>query len=681
MPPFRELAISPRSPFPFFAFVVITNIVVASQSLGQSPGWTNITPPSPSARLRLSLAFDPIRNRTLLFGGSTGSGHLDDTWEWDGTRWHPFVLPGPSARSQHAMVFDTTRNRVVLYGGYNETSSLNDTWEWDGASWELRSTTGPARSGFGMAYDLARNRTVIFGGYYSFGATYQIFNDTWEWDGASWTQASTTGPASRYWHSMAYDALRSKVVLFGGQDLNPTIFGDTWEWDGVAWTQMATTGPQPRRESGMTFNPVGNQIVLAGGRGTSIAYPDRWAWNGVSWTQLTSGLTRYAHGLAFDVGRSLFVSFGGTDNFTPSDELWESYGSTWSLRRVNPPARRDHSMAYDPLRDHVMVFGGETSDGLDGKTWEWNTTWWEDKNVFQTSCRNSAMTFNASSGTIHKFGGVNAHDISLGRLHSWNGSVWTQLSTVGPIPRSDSAMAFDSMRGRLVLFGGVDAGNSALGDTWEWDGAAWSLVATTGPSPRMSHGMVFDASRGHVVLFGGHYFVNGNETALGDTWEWDGTQWSMIPITGPPARSRHSMAYDSNRACVVLYGGRSVGFATYDDTWELTGDTWIKRMTNNSGRRFDSAMVYDSARGSTVLFGGTVSGSGTWTGDTWEYRGFRLGDMNMDGLLDGRDLQPFLDAITRFPTNWSDLYLADLDGSATLSDYDVPLFVDALLNF
>jgi len=36
-------------------------------------------------------------------------------------------------------------------------------------------------------------------------------------------------------------------------------------------------------------------------------------------------------------------------------------------------------------------------------------------------------------------------------------------------------MAYDSIRKRAVLFGGADA-TSQLGDTWEWDGGQWTRI-------------------------------------------------------------------------------------------------------------------------------------------------------------------------------------------------------------
>jgi hypothetical protein len=132
-------------------------------------------------------------------------------------------------------------------------------------------------------------------------------------------------------------------------------------------------------------------------------------------------------------------------------------------------------------------------------------------------------------------------------------------------------MAYDSARGVTVLFGGSSGGD----ETWEWDGTTWTLRATTGPSARASHAMVYDSARGVTVLFGG-------STGAGDTWEWDGTTWTQQAVSGPPSRALHAMAYDSVRRKTVLFGGLAPG-GNYplSDQWEWDGDQ--RAWSNNYG--------------------------------------------------------------------------------------------------
>ena len=50
----------------------------------------------------------------------------------------------PAARLNAAMAFDSSTGRTVMYGGISATGSLlNDTWAWDGTSWSQLSTQSP----------------------------------------------------------------------------------------------------------------------------------------------------------------------------------------------------------------------------------------------------------------------------------------------------------------------------------------------------------------------------------------------------------------------------------------------------------------------------------------------------------------------------------------------------------
>lgn len=235
----------------------------------------------PSPRYGHALAYDSLRQRVVLFGGRTfppgaGNRYLDDTWEWDGAAWNQVVNAGPSARSNHAMVYDSARGRIVLYGGF-DGSGKSDTWERNGTVWiAINSSTGPGiRSKHAMAYDHQHQRSVLFGGLDANGAS---TNDTWEWDGAGWTQAATTGPSSRFGHAMAFDETCGKVILFGGFD--QTSQRDTWAWNGATWFLVTNSGPAPRRDQAMAYDSIRGTIVMFGGRQDLYHYRlwDTWEW-------------------------------------------------------------------------------------------------------------------------------------------------------------------------------------------------------------------------------------------------------------------------------------------------------------------------------------------------------------------------------------------------------------------
>ena len=55
--------------------------------------------------------------------------------------------------------------------------------------------------------------------------------------------------------------------------------------------------------------------------------------------------------------------------------------------------------------------------------------------------------------------------------------LWIQKQDIGPRPRVVLGMAYDSVRKKVVLFGGYPLGGGTIGDTWEWDGTDWTQVA------------------------------------------------------------------------------------------------------------------------------------------------------------------------------------------------------------
>src|SRR5262249_488008 len=103
----------------------------------------------------------------------------------------------------------------------------------------------------------------------------------------------------------------------------------------------------------------------------------------------------------------------------------------------------------------------------------------------------------------------------------------------------------------VVLFGGA-SGSNLFADTWIWDGTEWTQVADTGPAARSGHSLAYDSARNRLVLFGGRTETN---PVVGDTWAWDGTEWPKVQTVGPPARRAHGMACDPTASRVVLFGG------------------------------------------------------------------------------------------------------------------------------
>lgn len=296
--------------------------------------WTQRQDIGPAGRAGCAMAFDPVRGKTVLFGGSSPDR---GTWEWDGHYWTQVSDMGPALRREFGMAWDNALQRVMLFGGaevvadpgVNESPNpvpLGDTWEWDGESWTQMDDTGPsARFAFAVASDTTRNRVVLFGGANFVLGGPQALGDTWEWDGTAWTQQDETGPFARSGHHMTFDSGRGRTVLFGGVPIDGNGQSDTWEWNGTTWVRVSELGPAPRFGAGLCFD--GSQSILFGGQSfPSALFQDTWAWDGRFWTQRQDigPAPRGRHAMAFDLTRKRLVLFGGsgTDGAILSD-TWE----------------------------------------------------------------------------------------------------------------------------------------------------------------------------------------------------------------------------------------------------------------------------------------------------------------------------------------------------------------------
>lgn len=314
--------------------VVISPAPPASEA--KRGGWSELFPRNaPPARLWHAMAFDGAK--IVLFGGFHAPVYVnntwefkifDDTWTWDGVDWaEASVATRPPARFRHAMAYDEARRQVVLFGGY-DNSFMNDTWVWDGRTWTKKTpANSPSPRGWhAMAYDAARRQVVLFGG--TNDAFTHGLNDTWVWDGTNWQRKSVSvQPQAQFAHAMAYDPVRSRVVLIGREgDLPDDPKTALWTWDGQAWTRYAGASVKPARAGlAAAFDGPRSQVLIYGG-GSMVREDttDVWAWDGAALNQLPAATTpgeRHAV-MAYDAVRRQVVFFGGDPWERGLDDTW-----------------------------------------------------------------------------------------------------------------------------------------------------------------------------------------------------------------------------------------------------------------------------------------------------------------------------------------------------------------------
>ncbi len=547
---------------------------LADTWLWNGSNWIQLQPvTSPTPRRAHAMAYDSSRNRVVLFGGIGPLGYLADTWEWDGVNWSQLAVSGPTARAFHGMAFDaatatgrlavllfggeapnltplnetwtwngvawtrrtpatspaarsraplcfdSVRERIVMFGGKTATAALSETWEWNGTTW-ARPAPNPAPAagfGHGLCYEVANQQTLLFGGEATLGAP--TSTDTWEWNGTAWTKSSTQLPTARRWHAMAFDELRSRTVVFGGE--GTAILGDTWEWDGIRWRQMATTGPTARKAYAMVRDPARNRTVIFGGANAagSTLYNDTWEWDGATWrriTTATSPTAMWQHAMAYDAQRQLTVLFGGVSSSAYLDRTWEYNGVTWveRLPAHRPPAAAGSPMCFDIVRKQtVLAHVGATSIVV----WEWDGEDWTHATPSVSPPALSQPTLVYDS-TRQRSVLVGFHDNGV-ETWEWDGIDWQQKSTAQVMPdRNLAAAAYDVGRRCVVVFGGAN-GASLFNDIWEYASGSFASYGLFGAGCLGSRGVPELAA------------VPGSMPSLGDMFRVDVTN---LPLVGTP---------------------------------------------------------------------------------------------------------------------------------------------------
>jgi hypothetical protein len=166
------------------------------------------------------------------------------------------------------------------------------------------------------------------------------------------------------------------LLLFGGwrwENGQRVRLGDLWEWDGNIWRQ-GLTGPPPRSGAAMAFDPVRRRMLLVGGNG---ARQDCWSYDGNEWQQepdLPQG--RFNPLMGWDVPRRQFLLFGG---WTGSDRLAATIalaGGSWKSQDGPGPCARNHSLLVPDFDgNHLLLIGGHTGDAVLGDLWRWDGIW------------------------------------------------------------------------------------------------------------------------------------------------------------------------------------------------------------------------------------------------------------------------------------------------------------------
>jgi hypothetical protein len=287
-------------------------------------------------------------------------------WTWDGTDYamRPGGGPGPSS-NRADMAYDRTNGVIVLWdhgcaalvmgfqGGC--VAQVNQTWTWDGRSWTARSMKSPPKEvGPGaMLYDVRLGQVVYVNGA----------GQAWAWIGSDWKAVDVPGgprvagrdlaaPVATF--AAGYDEARDLRVL--------ALSSSTWTWDGSAWKELAggIDAGDARPDAHLVYDRLHSQLLYVGSRFT-------WTWDGAAWQKhaqpaIASGT------LGYDAARRTVMlvrqDTSACDQTACRTATWNWDGRGWAQVPTDhvpmlPLTRSGASlppMAFDETRGVMVMF-------------------------------------------------------------------------------------------------------------------------------------------------------------------------------------------------------------------------------------------------------------------------------------------------------------------------------------
>ena len=626
----------------------------------------------PPALMGAAAVYDPVRDRVLVFGGTTfDSQVLGDVWALslrDSMRWTRLSGPGPGAPSPRAYassIYDPQAQRWLVMFGWDGNKALNDIWSFDlvAGRWSLDVYGDYAGFQHGLygaatAYDPIQNRVLIAGG--SDGTN--TYRDAWQFQMAPdpdrllplVSDFHHELPYYRYFASAFYDSSRDQMMLFAGICDRGSCIHDEWtmrtEADSALWNiwTMPADVPRPNKLGAGIYDPEQDRLVQVGGWEESQTYhPYMWS-IGVSdsfpqWSHLGNGIWTYGASAVYDAPERRMLVFGGNLGAVRTNDVWQVSPVDGRVRLLQPggtlpPERFLHGAAFDPTARRIFVYGGasyvSTNRDLLGDLWRLDATgdgsWRQltESPLFPEQRSSHAALYDAPRDRMIVFGG-STFDGSVWVLPLGGPLRWSRLPTLGPSPgwRLGPGLVYDSRRDRAVVMSGSRGPNMALQDAWALslpDPPAWSLIVprNTPPEGGENSSCVYDSLRDRVVSFGGdaaiqrrkydyyHFRHGAFALSLAET------TWRSLTIVDGPHGNRTNQA-----AALEPSGDRILSFGGFDDQFGLTCDAWSIALDDSSfayqpldacagpPASYAPTLVHDPAHSAFLLYGGE---GGVW---------------------------------------------------------------------
>ncbi len=322
-----------------------------------------------------SCAYDPIRDRVLLVGGSYDNGDIISSATWAVPLAGPPSLTslfgelgGPEPRFGPTVAFDPSTNDLFVSGSAGDMEQFAGPWRvWAlslvNHSWSAFSDSGQsapvAPSGTGV-WDPVRGRLLVLDS-----------QGLWSRPAAAGQSWPAIGPALAPPLNCVYDPAGDRLIASSGGGVLPRL--QLWALPLAAPSVWAKLGDPVPGSGPMILDPIGNRVIVFAGTDT-MSHAGNLTWelplaSPTSWQLVPASgpppIPFDALSAVYDPIRRRMVVIGPPPDLVTLNEwaLSLDRNPTWAQLRpgVGPPSLSNVNAIYDPAHDRMLVLSSGNS--------------------------------------------------------------------------------------------------------------------------------------------------------------------------------------------------------------------------------------------------------------------------------------------------------------------------------
>jgi hypothetical protein len=188
-------------------------------------------------------------------------------------------------------------------------------------------------------------------------------------------------------------------------------------------------------------------------------------------------------------------------------------------------------------------------------------------------------------------------------VFEWDGAAWSPAVPY-PVGRDQPTVCYEATSRKVVSVFDGPSGR----ETWLLDDRTWTQLSVSTPAVAR---LVVDPSNGGLLGVEGYQYMQVS---------WDGVQWQTVALAASPDLSGCGLVADTQRQCVLAFGGWPFGVPISNDTWQWQSAAWqLLQPAHRPPPRVAPAMTLDLISGNVMLYGGNAST--TQLHDTWIWNG------------------------------------------------------------